>query len=135
MCYEDVFGNERREEGAHSQFMLTLVNDSWDGDTKPMSQHLQISQARALETAKPILRAANTGWTAAIDHHGQVSVALRPESVGALVTKVQPRVGTTPYVIFGDSLPMGLVGFGVLIAGLAERRARSDQKQQTETSL
>lgn len=135
MCYEDVFGNERRESLGQSQLLLTLVNDSWDGDTKPMSQHLQISQARALEAAKPILRAANTGWTVAIDHQGQVMDALQAETVGALVTKVQPRVGTTPYVVSGDALPMGLVGFGVLIAGMAEWRVRSNQKQLTGASL
>lgn len=125
MCYEDAFGNERRQGIAQSKLLITLVNDSWDDATVPMHQHLQVSQARALEAAKPVLRAANTGWTVAIDHHGRVTDALPPETVGTLATRVQPRAGTTPYVLAGDALPMGLVGMGLLLSGMAERRART----------
>lgn len=124
MCYEDVFGNERRHAVAQSQLLVTLVNDSWDGATAPMDQHLQISQARALEAGKPLLRAANTGWTVAVDHHGHVLDALPPQTVGTLTTRVQPRTGATPYVLAGDAVPMGIVALGLMVCALAEARVR-----------
>ncbi|MEO1767802.1 apolipoprotein N-acyltransferase [Thiobacter aerophilum] len=128
MCYEDVFGNERREAVAQSQLLVTLVNDSWDGATAPMDQHLQISQARALEAGKPLLRAANTGWTVAIDHHGHVLDALPPQTVASLITRVEPRTGSTPYVLAGDALPMSLVALGLMVCALAETRARASAR-------
>ncbi len=134
MCYEDVFGNERRQGIAQARLLITLVNDSWDGATVPMDQHLQISQARALEAAKPMLRAANTGWTVAIDHHGRVTHALPPETVGALMTRVQPRAGATPYVLAGDALPMGLVGMGLVACALAEANARTVSRRVRRSS-
>jgi len=48
-----------------------LVRESWAS-----VQHLQISQMRALETGRVMLRATNTGVTAAVDHRGRVLARL-----------------------------------------------------------
>ena len=124
MCYEDAFGSEHREEIARAGFLVTLANDSWDGATAPMDQHLQISQGRALEAAKPLLRAANTGWSAVIDRHGRILAwAPRLEAV-LLEAEIQPRGGVTPYLRLGDALPLGLAGLALLFCAAAEWMAR-----------
>ena len=47
-------------------------DDAWFGDSFAPHQHLQIAQSRALESSRPIIRAANTGISAVIDKNGNI---------------------------------------------------------------
>jgi apolipoprotein N-acyltransferase len=74
---------------------------------------LQISQTRALETGRYMLRATNTGMTAIIDQRGRVLQAA-PEFATATVNgDVQGYAGATPFVRFGN-LPV--IVLAVLLA-------------------
>ena len=70
---------------------------AWFGDSIAIAQHLQISRLRALELARPMLRATNTGATAAIDHRGHVTHQLPRLTRGALDAEVAGRDGLTPF--------------------------------------
>lgn len=110
ICYEDVFGEEIIQtvrpdingEGGAS-ILVNLSNLAWFGNTWALRQHLQISRMRALETARPIVRATNTGMTAAIDPRGVVRAALEPATRGVLDVEVQGTQGLTPYVRWGNA--------------------------------
>jgi apolipoprotein N-acyltransferase len=87
ICYEDVFGEEllpavTRVDGA--TILANVSNIAWFGDSHALPQHLQIARMRTLETARPMIRATNTGVTAAIDFDGRVLAALPPNQLGAL---------------------------------------------------
>ncbi len=57
---------------------------------------------RALETARPMLRAANTGMSAIIDHTGDV-VAASQQFVPAVVKgQVHAMHGETPFMLWGN---------------------------------
>jgi apolipoprotein N-acyltransferase len=78
---------------------------------------LQISQARALETGRYMLRATNTGMTAIIDQHGKVLQAA-PEFTAAVVSgDVQGYAGATPYVRWGDTPVLVLALMLALLGG------------------
>ena len=65
---------------------------------------MQISQARALETGRMMLRATNTGATAIIDQKGYV-VEQAPHFTNVTLTgKAQGFYGSTPYIKFGNWL-------------------------------
>jgi len=108
ICYEDVFGEEilqavrgdGRNPGAN--LLLNLSNLGWFGDSWALSQHLQISRMRSLETGRPMLRATNTGMTAAIDPRGRIRAVLPPLKPGVLDVEVQGTRGLTPYVRMGN---------------------------------
>jgi len=125
ICYEDLFGEEIADQLAAGYFgkmpqaslLLNVSNIAWFGDTIALPQHLQISQMRALETGRPMLRATNTGATAVIDHKGRVTARLPPYTSGVLAATVQGRVGVTPYIVLGN-------GPVVLLALLALAIAR-----------
>lgn len=112
ICYEDLFGEEIARQLAATMasgtptatMLLNMSNIAWFGDTIALAQHLQISQMRSLETRRPMLRATNTGTTAAIDPHGNVSAQLPPYIRGTLATTVQGYSGSTPYILFGNRL-------------------------------
>ena len=68
---------------------------------------------RALETARPMLRATNTGVTAIIDDRGHVTGQLPTFAEGVLQGSVQARAGTTPYVRVGNLI--ALIACAVLL--------------------
>ena len=131
ICYEDLFGDElalRFAEPATAPTMFANIsNIGWFGDTIAVAQHLNISRLRSLEFQRPMLRATNTGATAAIDHQGRVTASLPPFTRGVLEASVQGRTGITPYAWWaarsGD-WPWLVLGIGVL-AFSAARSARA----------
>jgi apolipoprotein N-acyltransferase len=96
ICYEDVFADEVAARAGDATLLVNQTNDAWFGQTAAPWQHAQQSQMRALENARPLLRATNNGVTLAADHRGQVIAALPPFAPGALAVEVQGRKGTTP---------------------------------------
>jgi len=133
ICFEDVFGEEIiqsvRDSGQYGRGANILVNISnlaWFGDSWALRQHLQISRMRALETARPMIRATNTGMTAAIDPNGVVRAALTPLNKGVLDVEVQGFSGFTPYVRWGN-WPILIWTAIVLALGASRRKRRPPQ--------
>jgi len=128
ICYEDVFGEEiiravkpDVEQGG-AGVLVNMSNLAWFGDSWALRQHLQISRMRSLETARPMLRATNTGMTAAIDPNGTVRAVLDPHVKGVLDVEVQGRAGLTPYVRWSN-LPV--LVWCILLVALGIWRTRS----------
>lgn len=126
ICYEDLFGEEiaaqLAADGPQATVLLNMSNIAWFGDSVALPQHLQISQMRAIETGRPMLRATNTGATAVIDPKGKVVAQMAPFERGTLAATVQGYAGLTPYSRFGNAIAVGLASLMLLVAGLAGRR-------------
>ncbi|TSE20857.1 Apolipoprotein N-acyltransferase [Tepidimonas alkaliphilus] len=101
VCYEDLFGEELaaafREPTQAPTVLVNVSNIAWFGDGVAIDQHRGIARLRALELGRPMLRATNTGATAAIDHRGRVLAELPRGVPGELDAVVQGRQGLTPY--------------------------------------
>ncbi|GAB3263061.1 apolipoprotein N-acyltransferase [Chitinimonas naiadis] len=121
ICYEDVFGEELLPNARQATILLNLSNLAWFDGSVALAQHGQISQARAIETGRPMLRATNSGTTAAIDQHGYYQAKLPERVEGILYAKVQGQHGETPYMRWGNmaALLLAVMGLG---AGLYLRR-------------
>jgi apolipoprotein N-acyltransferase len=76
---------------------------------------------RAIEAARPTLRATNDGITALIGHDGRVLDTLPQFQPGVLSGRVTPRTGVTPYLRLGDAPVLMLIMAGI-VAGLLVRR-------------
>lgn len=122
ICYEDAFGEEIIRALPAATLLANVSNLAWFGDSLAPWQHAQMSQARALETGRMMLRATNTGLTAIIDTRGRIVAALPLFETGTLQGSVQGYAGATPYVRWGNS-PVLLVWGGVAV-GLALRQLR-----------
>lgn len=132
ICYEDLFGEEiaaslRQDHPAN--VLVNITNLAWFGDTIALDQHLQISQMRALETGRPMLRATNTGATAIVKADGSIQARLPHLTLGTLAGEVQGMEGLTPYVRTGNWAVVGLSVL-ILLAGLgrAARNSRGSGK-------
>ncbi|WP_187272129.1 apolipoprotein N-acyltransferase [Zeimonas arvi] len=118
ICYEDIFGRElapQVRDGA--TILVNLSNIAWFGDSHALPQHLQIARMRSIELARPMLRATNTGMTAAIDARGRVLGALEPYTEDALAIELRGSAGLTPYARAGDLAPAALIAL-LALAGL-----------------
>ncbi len=108
ICYESIFGDEVRQfvkEGA--EVLVNISNDGWYGDTSAPWQHLNMARMRAVENHRWVLRATNTGVTAAISPFGRV-IAAAPRHIRTSI-----RVGfgyendLTFYAAHGDLFAYG----------------------------
>ena len=103
ICYESIFGDEVREFAKMgAQVLVNISDDGWYGDTSAPWQHMNMVRMRAIESHRWVVRATNTGLTAAIDPEGHV-VAAAPRHVRTAV-RVPFRWETdqTFYVRHGD---------------------------------
>jgi apolipoprotein N-acyltransferase len=124
ICYEDVFGEEIIKQLPEATLLANVSNDAWFGRSIGPRQHLQISQMRALETGRYMLRATNTGVTAIINERGVVLQQAEIFTTTALHGAVQGYAGETPYIRFGNSLLFALAGLLMVIALLPRFRGK-----------
>lgn len=104
ICYEDVFGEEIIRQLPAATLLVNASNDAWYGQSNAANQHMQFSQARALETGRTVLRATNTGATAIIDPHGNILAHAPHFTQTTLNGTAQGYNGSTPYVRWGNWL-------------------------------
>jgi apolipoprotein N-acyltransferase len=115
ICYEDVFGEEIIGSLPQAGILANLSNTAWFGHSLAQPQHLQIARMRAVETGRPMLRATNTGMTAAIGPDGTVLAQLPAFTQGVLRTEVIAHQGMTPYARFGNAGFLLLASVGLLL--------------------
>jgi apolipoprotein N-acyltransferase len=123
VCYEDAFGEEVIAALPQATLLVNVSEDAWFGDSLAPHQRLQMARLRAVESGRPMLRAANTGPSAVIDHRGALVARSRQFAIETLATSVQPMQGATPYVRVGNALIVALLG-GLLaaVAWMSRRR-------------
>jgi apolipoprotein N-acyltransferase len=124
ICYEDLFGEEIIRALPEATLLVNLSNTAWFGDSLAQPQHLQIAQLRALETGRPMLRATNTGMTAAVAPDGTVLAALPAFTRDALRVEVRGHAGLTPYARRGNAPALLFAIAGLLPALLSPLRRR-----------
>ncbi len=102
ICYEDAYGEEVMRALPEAALLINASNDAWFGDSLAPHQHLEIARMRAVEGARYLLRATNTGISAIIDDKGRLR-AVSPQFAPAILTAdVPPLQGTTPFVHWGN---------------------------------
>ena len=95
VCYEVVYPwIARAEARAGADVLFTLTNDAWYGRAGAQRQHWQAAVLRAVETGRPLVRAAVTGISGAVEPDGRVLVSLPAGRKGAFSAPVfRPRGG------------------------------------------
>ncbi|HSC93760.1 MAG TPA: apolipoprotein N-acyltransferase [Burkholderiales bacterium] len=123
ICYEDAFGEEIIRQLPEATVLVNVSNVAWFGRSLAPRQHLQIAQARALETGRSMLRATNTGVTAVIGPRGDLLAAAPEFEIATLTYPVQGYSGATPYVRWGNTAVLALCLALIAAAGWRGRRS------------
>lgn len=131
ICYESIFGDELRNfplKGA--QVLVNISDDGWYGDTSAPWEHLDMVRMRAIENDRWLLRATNTGVTAAIDPRGRIIAALPRHIRASIQVPFGFRTDLTLYSRFGDWfawLCAALTALALAIGLARQRRAPQTQ--------
>lgn len=121
ICHEDLSQTDARRWAGRAEVLINPANLAWFEGTWALPQRLQVAQARALETGRPVLRTTNTGVTAHIDGQGHVVARLPLDATGVLSGHVQPTAGLTPFARFGNMLVLCMAAVLLLVTGLVDR--------------
>ena len=127
ICYEDAFSSEVLQSVPEASLLVNATNNAWYGDSFAPHQHLQISQNRALEVGRPLLRATTNGISALIRFDGQLVEQTEQFQEAVLTVNVQPRHGVTPYVVWGKA-PIWLLSLFMLLLWAYYRRIDSNKQ-------
>jgi apolipoprotein N-acyltransferase len=128
ICYESIFGDEIRQfAGEGAQVLVNLSDDGWYGDTSAPWEHLDMARMRAIENDRWLLRATNTGVTAAIDPYGRVVQQMPRHVRGALLAKFNYISDETFYTRHGDWIAWvcAILSAALLAMGMVRSRTRA----------
>lgn len=122
ICYEIIFPHEITDPNQlRPDYILTITNDAWYGDSPGPRQHFAQARLRAIEQGLPVIRSANTGISGLIDPYGRVlqKAALMEEAT--LTSPLPLRAPKTYYSMFGDRIFLAMLFF-CLISGIVSKR-------------
>lgn len=125
ICYEDAFPAEVRNMLPEATLLVNISEDAWFGEYLAPHQRLQMSRMRAIESARPMVRVANKGISASIDHLGNIVDLLEQREGRVLKTIVTPTTGVTPFVRYG-SVPILAICIVLLALSVAYHVRSSD---------
>ena len=102
ICYEAIFPGRSYPKGERPDWLLTVTNDAWFGDTSGPRQHLDMARLRAIEAGLPMARSANTGISAVIDSKGRLLSRVKLYEEGRIEARLPPPLPGTLYDRRGD---------------------------------
>jgi apolipoprotein N-acyltransferase len=124
ICYEAIFPGVIVDTADRPGWLVNVTNDAWFGNSSGPRQHLAAARMRAVEEGLPLLRAANTGISAAFDARGHELARLGLQEAGTLVVALPAALPATPFARFGLLLPF-IAGSVALGSGLMAGRVAS----------
>jgi apolipoprotein N-acyltransferase len=115
--------------------IVNLTNDGWFWGSSELDMHLTAAIFRAVEVRTPIVIAANTGFSAAIDGSGRLLQRGPRRSTATLRARVQSDGRSSPWLVVGSAA--GWIAVAVAMAvtcagGAGVRRAVPDAAPAAE---
>lgn len=122
ICYESLFPGLAKSD-PNVRVLINVSNDAWFGVTSGPLQHLNLASYRAIESAKPILRATPTGVSAVIDARGRIVPGARLDlgKSGVIDAPIPGKGEVTPFDNFGNLAFLALL----LTSAVASVRLRA----------
>jgi apolipoprotein N-acyltransferase len=116
ICFEVIFpGLARTQTREGAKVLVNLTNDAWFGKTSAPYQHLSMAVFRAVENRRPLIRAANTGFSALINPKGKIierSGLFREQVLAQEVELTPPSMSV--YTRYGDLFPFALLAISLI---------------------
>ncbi len=140
ICYEAIFPGHVVDAADRPDWMVNITNDAWFGNSSGPRQHLAAARMRAVEEGLPLVRAANTGISAAFDAHGRalarIGLQVSGFAVVALAVVAHPP---TLFARFGLMIPLALATLALAVAFMVaittKSRRHHENASKTDTRL
>lgn len=133
ICYELLFPELVRHfvvDGA--ELLVAITNDAWYGRTGAPDQFLDITAMRAAENGVPVVRAANTGFSAIIDAEGRIRERSGLFERGYVIADVElgGRPAGARASFFARHGGLFVRGCWLVVAGVAAIALRADLRSR-----
>ncbi|MFM7244186.1 MAG: apolipoprotein N-acyltransferase, partial [Planctomycetaceae bacterium] len=135
ICYETALPEAIRglvrtlgAAGRRPDVIVNLTNDGWFWGSSELDMHLAAAIYRAVEVRTPVVVAANTGFSAAIDGSGRLRARGPRRQTATLRAAVRRDGRASPWLLWG-SLPAWACVTIVTVLTLAEPRAARRQSR------
>ena len=109
ICFENVVPHlirqqvvELSEQGKPPDILVTVTNDGWFHGSAILDLHFRCAVFRAIENRRPMLIAANTGFSAHIDGSGRVLAVGPRRAPAVLIAEARPDGRIPLYHTLGD---------------------------------
>jgi apolipoprotein N-acyltransferase len=120
ICYEGIFPDLARRFVANgADLLVNITNDAWFGRSSAPYQHLTMEAMRAVENRVPLVRAANTGFSAVVSPDGDIRAQTSLYETTFLVEDLAWPHVTSFYTQYGDVfaylcalVTVGMLGYG-----------------------
>jgi apolipoprotein N-acyltransferase len=123
ICYETVLPQvirnqlvALREQGVEPQILVNVTNDGWFWGSSELEQHLACGVYRAVECRRPMVIAANTGISAAIDGSGNILAEGPRQKTCLIVRDVRLDRRESWYLRHGDWFAGTCLAAAILLA-------------------
>jgi apolipoprotein N-acyltransferase len=130
ICFESVVPHLIRSQvidlakaGTPADVLVNVTNDGWFWGSSILDLHFRCSVFRAIENRKPVIVAANTGFSTWIDGSGRIRAVGPRRATAVLTAEVRPDGRTSPYHTLGD-WPAALCGIFCLVLAFVGSRRR-----------
>jgi apolipoprotein N-acyltransferase len=134
ICYEAIFPSQVVDPVDRPAWMVNVTNDAWFGNSTGPRQHLAAARFRAVEEGLPLLRAANTGISAAFDAKGHELGRLNPQTTGILTVRLPAAISLPLYAKVGLMLPGGVAVAATMIGLIGRSPKRTLSRSNFYTS-
>jgi apolipoprotein N-acyltransferase len=127
VSFEVFYANRGRSSvRAGAQVLIVPTNTSSYSTSQVPTQEIAASEVQAVEQGRDLLQAAPTGFSAVVDHRGQLLSRSTLGKQQVILATLDRRTGETLYVRYGDDPILVLAGVALLgtwvLASLADRR-------------
>lgn len=93
---------ELTRRGRPPDVLINLTNDGWFWGSSILDMHLNCAIFQAIQLRRPVLVAANTGFSAWIDGNGIVRAKGPRRATGVCLAEVVPDGRSSGYMRWGD---------------------------------
>lgn len=117
ICYEIAFPSYIATRSRNAEFLVTLSEDGWFGNSIGPAQHMQIARMRAVETGRYLARATSRGISGIVDPKGRIIATMPTLESGVVRGTIQTMEGETWFVRYLSGLSGWIWGVVVLLGG------------------
>jgi apolipoprotein N-acyltransferase len=123
ICYEDILPRFTNDAVRHAdpELLVNLTNDAWFGDTEAPWEHFALTQLRAVEHRRYLVRGTNSGVSGVVDPVGRVVAHSGTFRMESLIAPIHWMHSHTVYEALGD-WPWLLLSGGLIYSAFRRRR-------------
>lgn len=139
ICYENVLPHliRRQVNDGSPDVIVNLTNDGWYWGSSELDLHLICGVFRAVECRRPMLIAANTGFSAWIDGDGRILAQGPRRATGIIAAEVRRDERTSFYLAHGDWPAGACLAACIVLGGIGlvdlSRKVIDQKKCQSKT--